>query len=365
MARLALFLPELTAGGAQQALLTLCPHFVTAAGRVDLVLACAEGELLERVPDGVRVVDLSDGRTPRTRLGLGLHSTRRLVRYLRRERPQALLSTLTGANLVAVVARALADPRVRLVLREANTPDNLRGPLTARAVRRLYPHADAVIAVSGATRAALVAASGVPESRIRTIFNPVDIGHLTRLAGERPPRNGGDDGPPVIVAVGRLVPQKDPLTLLEAFAELRATRAARLVIAGEGPLRVPLETRVEALGLGSDVELPGFVDNPYPLMARAATVALASRWEGMPNVLLESLALGTPIVATDCGSGAREILDDGRLGRLVAPGDAVALADALARELDDPTPAETLRSHAATFAADRIAAAYLDVLALG
>jgi glycosyltransferase involved in cell wall biosynthesis len=368
VARLALFIPELSAGGAQQALLTLSPRFVAATGPIDLVLARADGELMARIPDGVRVVDLSAGHPPRTRLGLGVLSMLRLARYLRRERPRTLLSTLTGANLVAAAARALARTPIRLVLREANTPENLRGRQSLRAVRLLYPRADAVIAVSSATRAGLVEVAGVRESRIHTIFNPIDVDRIVQLAGDPPGHDSSGEGEqqvPLVLTLGRLVPQKDPLTLLEAFARVRAERRARLVIAGEGPLRPTLETRINQLGLEADVDLPGFVANPYPLIARAAVFALPSRWEGMPNVLLEALALGTPIVATDCGSGAREILDQGNLGRLIGVGDTDALAKALLAELDDPMPANQLRQRASMFAADRIATAYLDVLEVG
>ena len=124
--------------------------------------------------------------------------------------------------------------------------------------------------------------------------------------------------------------------LIEAFARVRRERDARLAIFGEGPDRAELEERVRRLGLQDSVALPGFVNNPYSCMARAAVVAVSSDWEGLPTVLIESLAVGTPVVSTDCPSGPREILQGGALGRLVPVGDVAALATAIRDALSAP-----------------------------
>src|SRR5690606_37626457 len=134
--------------------------------------------------------------------------------------------------------------------------------------------------------------------------------------------------PPVLVAAGRLVPQKNFPLLLAAFAQLRAQRPARLLILGEGRERPRLEAAAHELGIAADVALPGHVDNPYAAYARASLFVLSSDWEGLPTVLIEALACGCPIVATDCPSGPAEILQGGRYGSLVPMGDAAALAQA-------------------------------------
>jgi glycosyltransferase involved in cell wall biosynthesis len=165
-----------------------------------------------------------------------------------------------------------------------------------------------------------------------------------------------------VVAAGRLVAQKGFDTLLRAFRRLRDARPARLVVLGEGPLRGELSALRDRLGLGDDVDFPGFVTNPYAVFARSACFALSSRFEGFGNVLVEAMACGTPVVTTRCPSGPPEIVTDGVDGLLVPVDDDAALAAAVGRVLADPAVAGALsragRVRAADFAADRVAGAY-------
>jgi len=144
--------------------------------------------------------------------------------------------------------------------------------------------------------------------------------------------------PPLLLAVGRLQMQKDYPTLIRAFAQVRQSRRARLLILGEGKERLMLEALIKKLGLEEDVSLPGFVMNPYAYMARASLFVLSSRWEGLPTVLIEALCCGTPVVSTDCPSGPREILRDGQYGQLVPVAQADALAKAIETTLADKAP---------------------------
>lgn len=364
-ARLAFFLPDLHGGGAERVVLNLCRAFLAEGMAVDLLLARAAGTLLGEVPAGVRMIDLSPGLRLPTRAGLALDALLGLLRYLRREPPQALLTSLTGANLVALLAHRLARSRTRLVLREANTAANLRGPLTRRCVRALYPAAHAVIAVSQGVGDDLVNLFGVAAGRVRVIPNPVDIAAIRRLAAEDPREPWFAPGqPPVILGVGRLAAQKDFATLLQAFAAVRRERPCRLILLGEGPLRADLEALAATLGVRADVALPGFVANPYAYMRRAAVFVLSSRWEGMPNALIQALASGVPLVATDCHSGPREVLDEGRYGWLVPVGDAAALGTAIVRAISGENPAGTTArlERAQVFSLESIAPLYLDAL---
>jgi glycosyltransferase involved in cell wall biosynthesis len=329
---LALLLPDLGGGGAERVFVNLAAGFADAGLEVDLVLFRALGPYLDSVPATVRLVDLASGRA--------LRSLVPLVRYLRRRRPDALLSGLHTANLVAVAAVALAGTGTRLVLtvhndleREFGSAPTARSRSVLWLLRRLYPRADRVVAVSNGVRDAL-AAAGVTASRLETIYNPVVTDEMFDSAREDPPHPWlADGGAPVLVTLGRLEAQKDHLTLLDAFAQLRRRQEARLLILGEGGERRRLEARVSELGLATSVALPGFVDNPYAALARADMFVLSSRWEGLPTVLIEALALGCRIVATDCPWGPREILADGRYGTLVPVGDPGALAEALASGL--------------------------------
>ena len=337
--RIALFVASLRAGGAERVTLNLARGFHERGVEVDLVLARAEGPLLEQVPPGVRVVDLGAARV--------LASLPALVRYLRRERPDTLISAVNHVNLVALWARRLAGVPCRVVVTLHNTLStstenawNRRQRAIPRLMRHFFPWADEIVAVSSGVAEDFVDVTGLPASRVRTIYNPVVSEELFERAGapiEHPWFRAGQ--PPVILGVGRLAGQKCFGDLLHAYALLERRRPARLVILGEGRERPRLEALVRELGLEDGVDLPGFVPNPYAYLARAGVFALSSAWEGLPTVLIEALALGAPIVSTDCRSGPREILQGGRYGRLVPVGDPVVMAEALLGALEDPRPA--------------------------
>jgi len=237
--------------------------------------------------------------------------------------------------------------------------DRWRLPL----LRWLYPQADAIVAISHGVADDLVTRVGVRRDRITVIHNPVDIAGAGALAAEPLDHPWFAPGePPVVLAAGRLVAQKDFFTMLDAFARVRARRPVRLVVLGDGPLRAALRTRAETLGVAADAAFPGFAANPFRFMARAGVFALSSRWEGFGVVLVEALACGCPVVSTDCPSGPAEILEHGRWGALVPVGDPARLAEALAAALDDPEDADARRRRAADFAPERALPAYAQVL---
>jgi len=333
---IALFLPSLAGGGAEKVFLHLGQGFAERGAEVHLVLARAEGPYLPLVPDSLQVVDLGASRV--------LRSLPALVCYLRRARPVALLSALDQANVVALWAQKLARVPTRVVVTVHNTPSQATAQartLSARLMRYwvkpFYPWAHAVVAVSKGVANDLTNWVGVPTDKVRVIYNPIITPELFHKAEEPLDHPWFQPGqPPVIPGAGRLTTQKDFPTLLRAFALVRAQRSARLMILGEGELRADLERLAEQLGIAEDFALPGFVQNPYPYLKRAAVFVLSSRWEGLPTVLVEALALGTPVVSTDCPSGPREILADGKWGRLVPVGDAGKLAEAILETLRQP-----------------------------
>ena len=165
-------------------------------------------------------------------------------------------------------------------------------------------------------------------------------------------------------AQGRLTPQKDFPPLLRAFCLVRKEiPGAKLIILGEGRERLRLEQLAAELGLPGSAQFPGFVLNPFAFMARAAVFVLSSRWEGFGNVLVEAMACGTPVVSTDCPSGPSEILDGGTFGRLVPPGDAAALAEAILSELRSPHNREALMQWADGFSIENILPQYIALFA--
>jgi glycosyltransferase involved in cell wall biosynthesis len=283
-----------------------------------------------------------------------------LARYLRRRRPDVLVAALAHANIVAVGARWLARVDTALVITHHLGLSTEKATFAARRWSALrawfYPRADAIVAVSKDMAVDLARSIGVPPDRVDVILNPVISPGLNALAASRLDHPWFAAGqPPVVIGVGRLESQKDFPTLLRAFALVRQQRPARLLILGEGSERPALEALVRELGLVDDVQLPGFVENPYAYLARAAVFALSSVYEGLPTVLIEALAIGTPVVSTDCQDGPREILDDGRLGRLVPVRDPAALAGAIVATLGEPpapVPAERLAAYRQAAAAD-------------
>jgi glycosyltransferase involved in cell wall biosynthesis len=358
--RIALFVPSLRGGGAERVMLNLAQGFVDKGFAVDLVLANAEGPYLASVPPEVKVVDLRSRRV--------LWSMLRLVRYLRQTRPTVLLSAMDHANVVAFSARALS----RVPTRAVGTIHNTLGQTVASAhtlrdrfmplwVRMFYPLGAHLVAVSEGVAQDFVSVTGIDRRRVSVILNPVITHDLFDRANE-PLHHPWFlyPGPPVILGIGRLTKQKGFLDLVRAFAIFRSRQPARLMILGEGEDRPKIEGLVRVLGLDEDVSLPGFVQNPYPYLRRANAFVLSSEWEGLPTVLIEAIAMGTPVVATDCPSGPSEILrHDSRW--LVPVGDVEALASALEARL---AISEPLNVGLEPYELDSVVEQYLRVLDL-
>jgi glycosyltransferase involved in cell wall biosynthesis len=328
---LAVFLPSLAGGGAERVMLDLIAAALEQGRSVELVLASRHGAFRDEVPHGATVVDLRRSRTITALPGLAA--------YLRRRRPRALLATLEHANAVALLAGRLAG-HGGVSVREANilSRDIAGGPPRNRVVlwlmRRLYRRAHAVIAVSQGVADDLVATLPLPAERVRVIPNPVITSRLERLAREPLDHPWFAPGePPVVLGVGRLTTQKGFDTLIEAFARARVRLGCRLVLLGEGEERGALERLAATRGVAQEVAMPGFVDNPFPYMARAGAFVLSSRWEGLPNVLIQALALGASAVATDCPSGPAEVVEGSERAVLVPVDDAAALAEGIATAL--------------------------------
>jgi glycosyltransferase involved in cell wall biosynthesis len=363
MARVALFLPSLRGGGAERVMLHLARGFAERGFAVDMVLADAAGAYIKQVPPQVQVVDLGAKRV--------LLSLPRLVRYLQDVQPSALLSAMEHANLVAILAWRWARVPTRLVVSVHNTMSiatqhapQSKARLIPMLARWLYPQAHRVVAVSHGVATDILHLYQLPTAKVEVIYNPVVTPELmiqSQDTVEHPWLTAGE--PPIILGVGRLTAQKDFATLIRAFARVRQSHEARLIILGEGEDRPILERLVRELGLQEWVALPGFVANPYAWMRRATVFVLSSRWEGLPTVLVEAMACGTPVVSTDCPSGPREILEDGKWGKLVPVGDEAALAEAICQTLKEGAPRDpSIRAN--DFSLERAVESYLMTLGL-
>lgn len=358
--RVAILAPLKEWGGLERKFTILTREFLALGVDVDFVRI--RGGLVpypDDFPTDAEIVDLA---TRSKRDGIPA-----LMRYLRRRTPDALLTAKDHAAQVGVLARALARSPTRVYIKTTNMPSEvIRRRAQRFMARRLYRHADGVIAISQGVRDDVIANFGVPRERVHLIYNPM----VTRDFAERlsaPPEHpwAMEQEPPLILGAGRLTGQKDFATLIKAFALLRRRRACRLLIVGDGVERAALEALIRDQGLTDDVSLPGRTNDPVPLMRAAAVFALSSRYEGLGNVLVEAMAAGTRLVATDCPSGPREILADGRYGRLVPVGDPLAMADALDAALCEQRPDMTVADDGLDrFRAASVSRQYLEVMGI-
>lgn len=359
---IAIVLHDLRGGGAERACLRLARGMVASGRQVELILVRREGAYLSEIPSGVGLTVLDK---PRVSQCIGA-----LARHFHRTRPKAILSALTHMNLATIAAARLSGSGARLVVSERNQISakarearDVWQRAVYRAVPLAYRAADKVVAVSGGVAADLAHFGRLPDGKIRVIHNPVfdpDIETLSQAPLDHPFFETG--GPPIIVAAGRLHNQKGFDILLRAFAMARAQIDCRLVILGDGPERARLSAQAEQSGLGYDIDMPGFCANPFALMARAGAFVLSSRWEGFPNALVEAMACGAPVIATDCPSGPREILQGGRLAPLVPVDDADALARSLVATLTARPDTAASRARAQSFSVTAAAQQYLDAL---
>jgi len=217
---------------------------------------------------------------------------------------------------------------------EARLVEQMSSRLAPLTAKLFYPWADGIVSVSHGVAKDLIDLTEINSGKIEVIYNPVITPELTEKAKEPVEHPWFAPGePPVILGVGRLVAQKDFSTLIHAFAKVRKIRPARLMILGNGREEEKLQALVKDLGIEKDVAWVGFVDNPFAYMKRATVFALSSAWEGLPTVLIEALAVGIPVVSTDCPSGPAEILNAGKYGELTAVGDVKGMSEAILRVL--------------------------------
>ena len=361
----------MTGGGAERVMLGIATALADRGMCIDLVVNRAEGELMELVPDNIRLIDLDSNKT--------VESFMNFARYIRRELPDVVISAPLRPNVIAMVAKLLFRRDLTVFVRQDNTlsvqsaASSFRNRLMWRVfryllpvsdgIRYLLPASDGIIAVSRGVSDDLCEMAPSSSRKVKTLYNPVvwpDHSERAMAPVDHPWFN--DTGVPVVLSVGRLVPVKDHAMLLRAFARVVEARPVRLVILGEGSERGKLTELAERLGIAQHIDLPGFRDNPLSYMSKSDVFVLSSQYEGFANVLPEAMACGTSIVSTDCRSGPSEILEAGKWGRLVPVGDWQAMADAVIDSLDDPTSPDSLIARASEFSAEASVDRYLELL---
>lgn len=345
-----LFIPGLEGGGAQRVFVSLANALVDLTDRpVQLLVIRSGGVFSEHLRSEVELINLGTKRVSRSLFAL--------IRFLRKNKPHVFCSTLNYCNVLSVTGWMLAGKPGRLVIREANVVSSAGG-MMRQLMKWTYPRADAVVGLSPEVSKSILDAGISVADRIVEIGNPANFS----LLADSPPKPDflPDPSSRYICAVGSLTRQKGFDVLLEAFAQVRNT-SLHLVILGEGELRPELEQLALSLRIESRVHLPGFVARPTDVIQNSDLFVLSSRWEGFPNALLEALTTGVPVVATACAGASVSILENGKHGRLVAPDNPVALAQAIDATLQGPVgTSESRKARAQDFSVDKIAIAYLE-----
>ncbi|RLA48947.1 MAG: glycosyltransferase [Gammaproteobacteria bacterium] len=397
--RIAFLMDNLKGGGAERVMLSLASGFSALGYDVDLLVCEMHGELCDSIPDGVNLVVLAP-----TRLLAGLWtalsshrgvaakilsyivSNRKVPRsfrfiraisdHLLLQRPAVILSTLSKANINAVLAVALAGVETRVCLGIQNSMstrykqgvklDQGQFHNMIPLLRHCYARADSVIASSRGVAEDATAFLGLNPKRLHVVYNPVHVTELAKVM-EEPLRHPWftPGAAPVLLSIGRFVDQKNFPLLVEAFAKVRQRIDARLVIIGGDESssdqmvhRLRLQALAADLGVGDDIDLPGYQPNPYPYLKAAGVFVLSSDYEGFGNVLIEALLAGCPVVSTDCPSGPSEILHDGQYGILVPVDDSDSLADAILEALAIAPQRDKLRQRGREFSLERAVDGY-------
>lgn len=359
---LAFFLATSGHSGVDRIITNLVRELAARKLSIDLLRIENHGPYIQPELQNVRIINLGTSHVNTSLVPL--------LNYLRCVCPYAMLCDKDRVNRLALWAKKLAGVPTRIVVRIGTTVSkNLerRSPWARWSqyisMRCFYPWADAIIVPSYGAALDLSRITRLTQDRIKVVPSPVVSGTLTQWAAEPVGHPWfAPDGVPVILGVGELCARKDFATLIKAFAKVRQQRSSRLVILGEGRQQERLKNLVCNLGLESDVLFRGFVTNPYAYMSKAALFVLSSCCEGAPVVLMEALAVGLPVVSTDCPSGPREILQNGLLGPLVPVGDVDAMAQAIISTLDNPPAAPFLKSAAAPYSVSASATQYLAAL---
>jgi len=367
--RIAILLSQLRGAGIQRMRLNIIHGLIDRGYAVELVVGKAQGAFAESVPPGVPVYTVANRGNIWFFFGL--------LNYLRKRRPTHVMSSYEDISVMLIVANWIVGSRsdvlisthnaLSKIVEESGWVNSLKYSVMFFLMRFLYRRVTSLVAVSEGVAKELSELIAVPPEAIRVIYNPViGVDFNARLADEVPMGMRDLIGTPLIGFFGRFHPQKSVDTLLRAFSLVRNTRECKLILVGEGRDKVKLQRLAEDLGIASDVVFWGFASNPLPIMKSCDLTVLPSAYEGLGNVLVESLACGVQVVSTDCAYGPAEILGGGRWGQLVPVRDAIAMGEAIGMSLDKEFWVEpsVLRERGLEFSAVKATDGYLSALGL-
>ena len=333
--KISIYIDCLQGYGADKVLVKLANGLVNQGISVDLIVAKKIVNPNLKIDNSVNVIQLNSSRFNPVK------NVVCLLKYIIKSKPECLLSSIHFNNVVLASASFLSNSQAKLILRQANVLEeqfkgypSLVSFVLYHLLKLAYKKADLLIAPSQAVAFDMKKYLGAKKNKIKVIYNPTVTLDIFEKAKIEPNHHWFGKNHQIILAVGRLKPQKDFATLLKAFAKVKQNLdSAKLIILGEGFLRQELENLAIQLKIDKDVDLAGFKKNPYPFIANADLFVSSSIYEGLPNVLIEAFALNQKIIATNSNGGSAEILQNGLYGELVPVGNPDLMAEAIERNL--------------------------------
>lgn len=354
---IAIVMPDLKFGGAERVAVNLANSLSQRNYNVHFIMLEATGEFLKELKSEIKIFDLKAKQIRGCIIPL--------IKYLWVYKPDSMLLSMWPLTIIGIIARWLSRVNTRIVVSEHTTWSQSdvvnifkKGWKIKTTIRFIFPYADAIVCVSKGAADDLAEFALLDRNLISVIYNPVVNEKKFLKSIDLLPHEWWTGNHKRIISVGALIPVKDHTLLIDAFNLLKQKINVKLLIVGEGDCRKNLESQIKSLGLGADVFLPGFIEEPAPYFQRADLSVLSSRAEGFGNVLVESLSVGTPVVSSDCRSGPNEILCGGKYGILVPQGDRNAMAEAMGKSLSISHDSNILINRSKAFAVEKIVDQY-------
>jgi len=340
-------LPELGGGGAERVMVNLLRNLDRNIFEIIFIVGKKEGPYLHLLPSDIEVIALNRNRT--------LSMLPDLVKLIRKIKPDIVFSTLTRMNVITIIAKILSGLRTKVIIREVNTfsivqrnAKGAREKFLPLLVRLLYNRADIMVFPSkGALEDFHNYFKKMDSRKMQVIYNPLEIDKILELKSEKIDEPFWENNEKrKIISVGRLERQKGHKFLFDAISIVnQELGSVELIILGKGKEEEALREYAEKIGILNNVKFMGFKANPYKYIAHSDVFVLSSLWEGFANVITEAMACGTPVVATDCPSGPREIINNGVNGVLVPVANPKAMASSIISILQNDHLANLLREN--------------------
>jgi glycosyltransferase involved in cell wall biosynthesis len=356
--KICLFLHSATVGGAERVAINLANRLIVLDHQVQIVLIQGGGHLENQINENVEISYLDANSMKWAFLALGA--------FVRKQRPDILLSFLPEANSRAILASVLFRKGPTVIPTEHSAIYDNNGELLRNIglEKFLYKLVDLIVAVSDGVADDVTRYASIRHEKIKKVHNPVIHQDIIGCEYEMPNHEWlKDEELPVIISGGRHVPQKNFHLLIGTFDRIiQEVPETRLILFGEGPLTKDYRIEIKNKGLGSRVDVVGYVPDPLKYLKHSDVFVLSSNREGLPTVMIEALATGTPVVSTDCPHGPAEILSNGKYGKLVPPRDSAALCEGIKSTLQTPIDPSTLQARAQSFTIERQTDKFLSLM---